>query len=470
MKRPEGEARGVDTSRSENGEVTGEPAHGEAAHGAVPARYVTADLAGIGGFIKERAEDFLVDEQPLYQPSGDGEHVYLFVQKRGLSTLEMVDVIAGHFKVPRGAVGFAGMKDKKAITRQVVSVHVPGKKPESFPMLEHERIEILWTDLHANKLRPGHLKGNRFSIRVRGVEATAVLRAKRVIDALEVRGVANRYGEQRFGMIERNHIVGAKMIAGDDEGAVRAMLGPSARFPEVNAEARAAFEAGKFAEAETLMPISARAEKHVLRQLAKGKSARQAIGSLDERVRKFFVSAAQSAVFNAVLDARIGDGTWDRLIEGDVAMKLPTLAPFDVTREELAVDGEESLAARLARFEVSASGPMWGVSMRRASGRVAEIEEAALVGIGLDPAKIEAFAKRSPGLIDGSRRPLRVKLIDPEVEGGLDEHGTYVRCAFGLSRGGFATVVMREVMKPVAGAGLTRRDGDDADADASETE
>lgn len=461
MKNPE------DVESAARGGLNDNPAHGDPPHGAVPARYVTAELAGIGGHIKERAEDFLVDEQPMYQPSGEGEHVYLFVQKRGLSTLEMVDVIAGHFKVPRGSVGFAGMKDKKAITRQVVSVHVPGKKPESFPMLEHEKIEILWTDLHANKLRPGHLKGNRFSIRVRGVEATAVLRAKRVIDALETRGLANRYGEQRFGMLERNHVVGAKMIAGDDEGAVRALLGVCTRFPEVNAEARAAFEAGKFADAEAMMPHSARAERHVLRQLARGKSARLAIGTLDERIRKFYVSAAQSAVFNAVLDARLIDGTWDRLIEGDVAMKLPTLAPFDVTPEALAMEGEESLTTRLERFEVSASGPMWGVSMRRASGCVAEIEEQALAVVGLDPAKVEAFAKRSPGLIDGSRRPLRVKLVDPEVEGGLDEHGTYVRCAFSLSRGGFATVVMREVIKPTPGAGLITH-GEDGDANETE--
>lgn len=440
----------------------------EPAHGATPARYVTADFPGIGGTIKERAEDFLVDEQPAYAPSGQGEHVYLLVQKRGMSTLEMVDVIARHFGVARGSVGFAGMKDKRAITRQVVSVHVPGKKPEDFPMLAHERIEILWTDLHTNKLRPGHLKGNRFSIRVRGVEATSVVRANRVVGALASRGIANRYGEQRFGMIERNHVVGARMIAGDDEGALRALLGKSTRFPAVNADARAAFEDGRYGDAETLMPLSARAERAALRQLAKGRSARQAINALDERVRKFFVSAAQSAVFNAVLDARLLDGTWNRLLEGDVAMKLDSLAPFEVTREDLDVEGERSLGVRMERFEISATGPMWGTTMRRAKGRVAEIEEMALAGMGLDPATIDAFAKRSPGLIEGARRPLRVKLVDPEVEGGLDEHGSYVRCAFGLARGGFATVVMREVIKPAADAGIMSSGGDDGDSSESE--
>lgn len=459
--------------KREDGALAGDGADGagrmdEPSHGAWPSRYVTDALAGIGGHIKERAEDFLVDEQPLYQPTGSGEHVYLLVQKRGLSTLEMVDVIARHFGVSRGAVGFAGMKDKKAITRQVVSVHVPGKKPEDFPMLTHDCVDILWTDLHANKLRPGHLKGNRFSIRVRGVEPTSVLRAKRVVDALEALGVANRYGEQRFGIIERNHVVGARMIAGDDEGAVRALVGASARFPDVNAEARAAFEAGKFADAESLMPVSARAERQVLRQLARGRSARQAIESLDERVRKFFVSAAQSAAFNAVLDARLIDGTWNQLIEGDIAMKLETLAPFEVTATDMLVAGDESLGARAARFEISPTGPMWGTSMRRAKGRVLEIEERALATLGLDTGMIEAFAKRAPGMIEGTRRPLRVRLVDPEVEGGVDEHGAYVRCAFGLARGGFATVVMREVIKPRGATGIVARGPDDVDPGESE--
>src|SRR5689334_18599213 len=106
----------------------------------VPARYLTAGVPGIGGRIRERPEDFLVDEQPLYQPSGEGEHVYLLVEKRNMSTMHAARVLAAHFKVDQSAVGHAGLKDRVAVTRQVFSVHVPGKKPEDFPMLVHEKM------------------------------------------------------------------------------------------------------------------------------------------------------------------------------------------------------------------------------------------------------------------------------------------------------------------------------------------
>src|SRR5262245_6039299 len=112
----------------------------------IPRTYITSDLPPIGGVIKQRAEDFLVDEVPLYQPSGAGEHIYLLVQKRGLSTMEMVEIVAAHFAVPRRAVGYAGLKDKHAITRQVVSVHAPGRKIEDFGELRHEKISVLWAD------------------------------------------------------------------------------------------------------------------------------------------------------------------------------------------------------------------------------------------------------------------------------------------------------------------------------------
>ena len=97
-----------------------------------PALYITADVPGTGGAIKQRPEDFLVDETAAYQPSGEGDHLYLFVEKRNLSTLEAARVLAGHFGVPPDSVGFAGMKDRVAITRQLFSVYAPGKKPEDF--------------------------------------------------------------------------------------------------------------------------------------------------------------------------------------------------------------------------------------------------------------------------------------------------------------------------------------------------
>lgn len=414
----------------------------------IPSRYQTHDEAGIGGVIKQRPEDFLVEELPLYQPSGAGEHIYLFVQKRGMSTLELVNLLATHFGVTKREIGYAGLKDKQAITRQVFSIHAPGKRPEDFPEIRHERVQVLWADLHANKLRRGHLAGNRFSIRVRGVKPTDVLPAKRVLDRLKAEGVANRIGEQRFGLLDNNHLIGRSMIRGEHAEAVREMLAPNALRPAVNAEARAAYAEGRLADALHLFPRTAYAERCVLRALVRGQSVKRAFFSVDFGVLGFYASAFQSAVFNAVVDARVAAGTLATLREGDVAFKHLNHSVFSV---DAAVVADPGTAERLAAFEISATGPMWGGGMKQAAGEVLAAEVAALEAAGVTVAQVEEFGRKSNNLIYGERRPLRVPLVDPEVEGGVDEVGPYVRCAFELPKGSFATTVMREVMKPVEG-------------------
>ncbi len=417
-------------------------------HHVVPQSYLTADIPGVGGVIKQRPEDFLVEEQPQYQPTGEGEHIYLFVQKKGLSTLDMVTAIARHFDVPRHAIGYAGLKDKHAITRQVVSVHTPGRKLEDFPMLQHEAIAVLWADRHANKLRLGHLAGNRFSIRIRGVEPTKVRDAHRVLERLKVTGVPNRFGEQRFGMIANNHLIGRAMVVGDFDSAVQELLGPSAYRPDFNTQARALFLEGKYREAIQAFPMGAHIETRVLNQLDRGKTAKNAFLTLDRTTLQFYLSAFQSAVFNSILDERITAGALGTLVEGDIAVKHANLACFAVDK---AVAEDPGTPQRLATLEVSPSGPMWAAGMMRATGDTGTAEVAALERMGVTVEQLEAFCAKSRYEMEGKRRPLRVPLISPEVEGGVDDHGTFVRCAFELPRGAFATVVLREVMKPPVG-------------------
>ncbi len=418
--------------------------------GITPTRYVTADIPGLGGVIKQRPEDFLVDEQPLYQPSGEGEHIYMLIQKKMMSTLEMIGIIAKHFGVTRRDVGFAGLKDKHAITRQVVSVYAPAKKIEDFPMLQHESLGVLWADYHNNKLRPGHLRGNRFSIRIRNVEPTRVRDALRVMQTLRRTGVPNRFGEQRFGMLANNHLIGRSIICGDWIGAVRELLGPNATRPEFNADARRLFTEGKFREAIMAYPLQATIETRVLNALSQGKDARRAFQVLDETSIRFYLSAFQSAVFNAVLDDRLAKGTLGSLNIGDVAIKHENGAVFAVDDATFASPDTHE---RLATFDISPSGPMWGTRMLQgaAGSECANAERTALENAGVTLPQLEAFDNASRYPLEGKRRPLRVPVIDPEVEGGVDEHGPYVRCAFELPRGSFATVAMREVMKPAEG-------------------
>ncbi|MCL4742370.1 MAG: tRNA pseudouridine(13) synthase TruD [Phycisphaerales bacterium] len=410
--------------------------------------FVTADEPGIGGRIKERPEDFLVEEIPLYEPCGSGEHLYLFLQKRNLATLEMVRIIAEHFGVHRAAIGYAGLKDKHAITRQVVSVHLPGRSDREFRHLDHERIAVLWADRHTNKLRPGHLRGNRFSIRVRGVEPTAALAASRMIGLLARVGVPNRVGEQRFGLLENNHLIGRAMILGRLREAADLLLGPSASHPESQPEARAFYASGRYADAAAHFAPALRTERGLAKALAKGLEVEKAVRRIDRTVASYFVSAFQSAVFNAVLDRRIHQGQLGTMHIGDVAFRHVGRATFDVTADVL--DKTET-RDRVASFEISPSGPMWGAAMRQASGVPGRTEREALEASGVTEEQVALFDRTTGGLMQGARRPLRVPLIDPDVEGGVDEHGPFVRCTFELPRGSFATVVMRELMKTSVG-------------------
>jgi len=400
--------------------------------------------AGIGGRLRERVEDFLVEEIPLYEPAGEGEHIYLFVEKHNLSTMELVGVIAQHFGVRRRDVGYAGLKDKRAITRQVVSVWTPGKSVEDFPMLRHDKVAILWADRHANKLRRGHLRGNRFSIRIRGVPFQAVVHAQQVLDRLGRDGLANRIGEQRFGYLGNNHLVGRAIVLGRWGEAVERLLGPNAEHPDAQPRARELFLAGRFGEAIGEYHYSLRTERGLLKAMDHGASPEQAVRSMERASMSFFVTAFQSAVFNAVLGERERAGTLAALGEGDLAFMHASRACFGVGEAELADAG---IADRLARLEISPTGPMWGATMRRAGGAVGEAELAALRAVGVEEIDLRRYADRG-GEIDGERRPLRVPVIDPDVEGGVDAHGPFVRCAFELPRGCFATSVMREIMGP----------------------
>jgi len=416
-----------------------------------PSRYMTADLKGIGGFIKQRSEDFLVEEIPAYDPTGEGEHLYLMVQKAGLSTLGMVALIARHFGVRESAVGYAGLKDKHAITRQAVTVHVPGKKPEDFPQLVHPKLVVLGAVMHANKLRRGHLRGNRFVIKVRGTPATGVITAQKVLTRLEAEGMANRLGEQRFGHGGNNHEIGRSILLGDFDSACDQLIAPAGDIRPEHVLAQEHYFAGRYLDALNLMPVGAETESAVLRTLIRGGSREKAVKSIGRAAASFYATSFQSAIFNKLLEDRLSAGTLATLELGDLAFKHDNTAVFAVDEATLA---EPTLAERVAKFEVSPSGPMWGPSMKRATGAVAAREDLALAETGVTLEHLEKFAEQVSEGVAGKRRALRVRVMYPQVEGGVDEFGSYVKCSFELPAGSFATVVMREMIKPAAGAGI----------------
>ncbi len=178
------------------------------------------DLTPLGGGIGPDPEDFVVDEQPLYAASGQGDHWYVRLGKRERTTADLKRAVADAAQVPEREVGYAGLKDKHAVTTQWLSVPVrhsvpPGEwqLPEPYRVLEITR--------HANKLRIGHLEGNRFRIRLVGLDPQARAAAPALCERIRQQGIGNYFGPQRFGLDQRNLETALSLLA-------RRRLGPRA--------------------------------------------------------------------------------------------------------------------------------------------------------------------------------------------------------------------------------------------------
>ena len=228
-----------------------------------PLPFLTSNIPGIGGRIKQVPEDFEVEEIPAYQPSGSGAHLYLWIEKRDMGSEYFVRQIAHRLGIPVGQVGSAGLKDRHAVTRQMVSV--PEVVADRLGRLEGEGIRLLQISRHGNKLKAGHLHGNRFRILIRDVDPAAPQRLPGLVEAIRRFGLPNHYGPQRFGRGGETVRLGFTLLRGES---------PSG-------------------------------------------------GRLTPFLRKLALSAAQSALFNLYLGERLRDGLLRRVLPGDVMAKWP---------------------------------------------------------------------------------------------------------------------------------------------------
>jgi tRNA pseudouridine13 synthase len=425
---------------------------------AAPLPYALPDFAGVGGRIKVRDEDFFVQEIPLYEPSGEGEHVYCEIQKVGLPTFEAVNRVSRALRVHVRDIGYAGLKDARAVSRQILSIrettedavmgmHVPG-------------LTVQWARRHVNKLRLGHLAGNRFAIKIRDVEPGVVVKLPEPLNVLRRRGLPNYFGEQRFGRRGDNDLLGAALVRGDDRLVLKLLLGspdPAADDPQT-LRAREAYERHDNEAAMQAWPRRSGMERRILARLMKTHKPSAAVRAVDERLRRLWVSALQSKMFNDVLATRVAAGNFDRILPGDLACKHENGACFGV-------DDAAAEQARADAFEISPSGPLLGYRMTLPpGGEPLEIEQSVFANAGLGA---KDFRSRELGRVKGARRPLRVKPADVELAAGVDEHGPHITVAFTLPGGSFATVLLRELMK----SDDREEPGDDAadDGDASPT-
>lgn len=393
-------------------------------------RYLTDELPGIGGRIKEQLEDFLVEELPLYSPSGEGPHTFFEIRKRGISTFQAVRAIARELGVPPNRVGYAGLKDAQAIACQVFSVE--GVPPEAVTALELPHIQVMWAERHRNRLKIGHLSGNRFTIRVRAVDESALLACRATLVVLARRGVPNRYGPQRFGQRGDSARLGRAVVRKDVQAFIQGFLGsPHPNETDRVQAARTRFDEGSWEAALDLFPGNMADERRALQVLIRSRGDyTRAYNAIPKRLKTFLLSAYQSALFNQVLGARLQ--TVDRVYAGDLAMKHPGRSVFRV-------EEEAAEQPRATAFEISPTGPIFGFKMMQASGRQGELEASVLAaeGLTLDDFRVGGGIKAR-----GARRALRFQIHEPDLS---YDDGILLR--FWLPRGCYATAVLAEIMK-----------------------
>ncbi|MCW5580466.1 MAG: tRNA pseudouridine(13) synthase TruD [Luteimonas sp.] len=283
-----------------------DPASLPAAHGAAVLR---ASFRGV-------PEDFVVEEIDAFAASGSGEHLLLTVEKRGMNTVFAARRIAQWAGVPESAVGYAGLKDRHALTQQRFSVQLPGREAPALEALAFEdratgeALRVLHAARHSRKLPRGALAGNRFRLTLREVrgDRDAINARLRTIAA---RGVPNYFGEQRFGHGGGNVARALSMFAG----------------------------------------------RRVRRE-----------------ERTLLLSAARSELFNRVLARRVRGDSWDLGLDGEVWILDGSRSVFGPE------PWSDLLAARLAAFDIHPSAPMWGAGEPRSRGDALALESAALGG------------------------------------------------------------------------------------------
>lgn len=420
--------------------------------------------SGLQAVFKARWEDFEVEELLDREPAGHGGHVWLEIEKRGLSTPRAASDLARALGVKPSSVGYAGMKDARAVARQWMSLeHVD---PERALSLKVPRIRVLRAVRHPRKLRRGRHEGNRFRVLLRpppdtdppkssGVHEWARRHLDPVRETLGVladRGVPNYYGPQRFGTRGDTWAVGRALARQEWDAAAALIAGRPLRpgdpridaaegvFPDTGdiLRARELFDEGRYREAAAAWPRGfgqcARLAEAMERT---GGDAARAIPVVGKRMLRLYGCAYQSWLFNAVLAERIRIGRVARLLEGDLVWKHDTEALFQVA----APAAEQH---RADAFEISPTGPLVGRRMKEPSAQVVALESRVLDAAGLRRRELES---RVMAPLAGRRRPLRFQLQGPGIEPGSDSSGPYLELCFALPPGCYATAVLREVGK-----------------------
>jgi tRNA pseudouridine13 synthase len=291
--------------------------------------YITEQLNGIGGKIKVNPEDFIVDEVQIYEPSGQGKHLYVNITKKNKTTREVQIALAKLFDLNPDQIGRAGLKDKKAITSQNFSIFFENNRinhDKTYQFIENNLdVKVNWVKLHNHKLRTGNLLGKSFNIKITEIEIPverAFKHAQKIADLIHKVGIPNYYGEQRIGENGKNVAAGWEILVG----------------------------------------------KKRIR---------------DRWLKKYLISSYQSYLCNRYLACRIKTNHYYHLMKGDIAKKHDTGGMFTVK------DAEKEKSRYLSK-EISFTAPIFGYKMLLPKDSALELENTIIEETGF---KFETWKK-----------------------------------------------------------------------------
>jgi tRNA pseudouridine13 synthase len=355
------------------------------------------------GRVRAAPEDFVVIEDLGFEPDGEGDHAFLRVRKRNANT-EWVGRRLAEFvgALPRD-VGYAGLKDRFAVTEQTFSVLMPNRGNPDWSTLDNDEFEVLSATRNRRKLRNGVLAGNHFR--------------------LVIRDLAGSDGGSDVG---------------SDSGSAGPDVGPdggSNLRPGGGPVDRSAIEARLARIAETGVPNYFGPQRFGIEGGNLAMAAEIFAGRHRERDRHkrgLYFSAARSYLFNKVLSHRVAEGLWNRAIPGD-AMMLDGSRSFFVAET---IDAE--IERRLGEFDIHPTGPLYGKGELKSAGEARALEEAVLAPLAF---WCEGIAAEG---LDQNRRALRLRVTELTWEWPDD---TTLTLAFRLPPGAYATTVLREVVE-----------------------
>ncbi len=351
-------------------------------------RFYSLGHSSIDFHFKQTPRDFVVEEIPLYEFSGEGEHLVLFIRKKGLSTFELIGLLANHLGIKNKEIGYAGLKDKHAMTKQYISLHK--KYEEALENFSHESVKIISKTYHNNKIRIGHLQGNRFYIKLKKVNPTSAQKIDEALKNINDFGMPNFFGYQRFGNYGDNHILGEKIAKGEKKE----------RNHKVKKLLISAYQSHLFN-----LWLSRRLEINTLVQNFGAEELESLLNIPHNEIQKL---QKQKHPF--------------KMIHGDIMEHYPHGRLFDFE------DTDEDLERFLKR-DISVTGLLCGKKVKLSSGLAGTIEKDFNDEINADGARRYAWVY--PTDIEG-----RFKPVEAQYE-----------MNFTLPKGSYATVLIEEIAK-----------------------